>query len=91
MADTIDSSFASIRQILLEDWDPQDAHRRPEAHGTYDGYVTPVLELVRSGATEDAVMDWLAERERETMCFPSLGRERLRRVARRLVRLREAR
>jgi hypothetical protein len=85
MADTIDSSFAHIRQILLADWDPQDAQGRPEAHGTYDGYVPAVLELVRNGATEEAVMDWLAERERETMCFPSLGRERLRRVARKLL------
>ena len=85
MADTIDASFASIRQILLDDWDPQDAYRRPEAHGTYDGYVTQVLELLKRGASEEAVMDWLAERERETMCFPSLGRERLRRVARKLL------
>ena len=85
MADTIDPGFASIRRILLEDWDPQDAQRRPEAHGTYDGYVAPVLELLKGGVTEDALMDWLAERERETMCFPSLGRERLRRVARKLL------
>lgn len=85
MADVIDANFASVRRILLEDWDPQDAYRRPEAHGTYDGYVTPVLELLKGGAREEAVMDWLAERERETMCFPSLGRERLRRVARKLL------
>ena len=85
MAFVIDPNFARVRQILLEDWDPQDARQRPEAHGTYDGYVTPLLELVRGGTTEDGIMDWLAERERETMCFPSLGRERLRRVARTLL------
>jgi hypothetical protein len=74
-----------VRRILLEDWDPHDALRRPEAHGTYDGYVEPLLALLTAGASEEAVMDWLAERERETMCFPSLGRERLRRVAQRLI------
>ena len=73
-----------IRRILLEDWDPHDVAKRPEAHGAYDGWVEPLLELSRSGAYEARVMEWLAERERETMCFPGLGRERLRRVARKL-------
>jgi hypothetical protein len=76
---------ASVRQILLEDWDPHDAFKRPEAHGTYDAWVSPLWDAIRSGATEDQVMEWLHEREKETMCFPSLGRERLRRVARKLI------
>ena len=85
MPEATDSTYARVRQILLEDWDPHDALRRPEAHGAYDAYVAPLLVLLAAGANEDVVMDWLADRERETMCFPSLGRERLRRVARRLI------
>jgi hypothetical protein len=75
-----------IRDVLLADWDPHDAFRSEAAGGTYDGYINPILLLVRSGASEEALMDWLQEKERETMCFPSLGKERLRRVAQNLIR-----
>jgi hypothetical protein len=78
-------SHSRLRRIVLEDWDPHDAYKRPEAHGTYDGWLAPLAELLATGPTEDGVMDWLHERERETMCFPSIGRERLRRVARKLL------
>ena len=80
-----------VRQILLEDWDPHEAFKRPEAHGTYDAWVRPLWDAITSGASEEQVMEWLHEREKETMCFPSLGRERLRRPARKLVALRTAR
>jgi hypothetical protein len=73
-----------IREVLLQDWDPHDAYKRPEAHGAYNAWVDPVYDLVKSGADEEQVMEWLHEREKETMCFPSLGKERLRRVARKL-------
>ena len=73
-----------IRTILLEDWDPHDLFKRPEAHGAYDAWVAPLEAFLATGATEEEVMEWLHEREKETMCFPSLGRERLRRVARKL-------
>ena len=79
-----DQPQARIRKILLEDWDPHDVFKRPEAHGAYDGWIEGVYNLLRSGATEEQVMDWLHEREKETMCFPSLGKERLRRVAKKL-------
>jgi hypothetical protein len=73
-----------IRSLLLEDWDPHDVFKRPEAHGAYDAWVAPLEEFLATGAGEEQVMEWLHEREKETMCFPSLGRERLRRVARKL-------
>lgn len=73
-----------IRKILLEDWDPHDLFKRAEAHGAYDAWIEPVYHLLESGATEEQLMDWLHEREKETMCFPSLGLERLRRVAKKL-------
>jgi hypothetical protein len=77
-----------VRRILLEDWDPHEVFKRAEAHGAYDGWVAPLWDVIAGGADEERVMEWLHEREKETMCFPSLGRERLRRVARKLVGLR---
>jgi hypothetical protein len=74
-----------IREILLNDWDPHNAAPNPAAHGTYDTYIPPLLDLLRSHPTEDAVVDFLHEREKESMCFPSLGTQRLRRVARKLL------
>jgi hypothetical protein len=75
----------SVRRVLLDDWDPHNASRSEAASGTYDGYIAPLIALIQGGATEEQVMDWLHEREQETMCFPSLGKERLRRVAQKLI------
>ena len=74
-----------VREVLLADWDPHNAAGSPAAHTTYDGYIPPLLDLLRSGAGEDAVAEFLHERERESMCFPSLGTARLRPVARKLL------
>jgi hypothetical protein len=41
--------------------------------------------LLRSRPPEEAVVEFLHEREKESMCFPSLGTQRLRRVARKLL------
>lgn len=76
---------ARIRQVLLQDWDPTNAARSEAAAGTYDAYIAPLRALLESGADEEAVMAWLREREQETMCFPSIGVERLRRPARKLI------
>ena len=79
----------AIRQVLLADWDPHDAARNEAAHGTYDAYIEPLRRLIESGGTEEQVVEFLHERERETMCFPSLGTQRLRRAARKLLALRD--
>ena len=82
-----DTIRARVRLILLADWDPHNAAPNPAAHGTYDTYIDPLLRLARRGGGEDAVVDFLHERERESMCFPSLGTARLRPVARKLLAL----
>jgi len=76
-----------LRDILLADWDPGDASRSDAARGAYDAYLDPLIALLRAGADEEAVIDFLMERERESMCFPTLDRGPLRRVARKLVAL----
>ena len=85
MTDAFDPTRLAIRKILIEEWDPHDAARR-EVFGAYDSYVEPLAALIAGGADEPAVVDWLHEREKETMCFPALGTQRLRRVARLLLR-----
>ncbi|HEX4793739.1 MAG TPA: hypothetical protein VH370_08110 [Humisphaera sp.] len=84
MSDSFDETGKAIAKILLEEWDPHDAARR-DARGAYDVYVEPLAALIREGADEQAIVDWLHEREKETMCFPSLGTQRLRRIARLLL------
>ena len=84
------STRDSIRKVLLDDWDPHNAARSEAAHGTYDQYIELLWDLMQSGGDEDAVVEFLHEREKETMCFPSLGTQRLRRVAQKLLELKGA-
>lgn len=83
-----EQSRERVRQILLEDWDPSNAVRFEAARGEYDSYISPLLDLIHTGADEDAIVQFLVDRERESMCFPGLDTRRLRPVARRLLRLR---
>jgi hypothetical protein len=59
------------------------------ARGAYDLYIAPLQAMLEGGADEESLVGWLKEREEETMCFPSLGTRRLRRVAQKLLALRE--
>lgn len=85
----LEAFHAAIRAVLLNDWDPHNAARGPEAWGTYDTYIPPLAQLINAGADESQVIEWLHEREKESMCFPSLGTQRLRRVAQKLLKTRE--
>ncbi len=82
-----DAIEAGVREVLLAEWDPSNASRFEAASGEYDADIPPLVEMIRAGADEQAVIDYLYEREREIMCFPGLGKERLRRVARKLLEL----
>ena len=88
MPNTPPDLTSKIRQLLLSDWDPQDASRLPEAANTYDTYIPTIIELLHTGATEDTLVDFFYDRERESMCFPGLGKARLRPLARKLLALR---
>jgi len=85
-----DDARDRIRQILLEDWDPSNAARFEHSRGEYDGYIEPLWRLVRAGATEEAIVEFLHERERESMCFPGLDARRLLPVARKLLALQQS-
>ena len=77
-----------IREILLTEWDPTNASRSEAARGEYDSYINPLWSLIESGADEEAVVAYLRDRERESMCFPGLDTRRLLRPARKLLALR---
>jgi hypothetical protein len=79
-----------IREILLADWDPTNAARSEAAHGEYDSYIDPLWELISGGANAEALVDYLRERELESMCFPSIGKSHLKRVAEKLLALKNA-
>ena len=87
MAESSDSLRAQIRQILLAEWDPSGAERSEAAHATYDAYLGPLADLIRSNVGEEAIVAFLKERESEIMCFPAIGASHLKRVARKLAAL----
>jgi hypothetical protein len=82
---------SQIRDILLKDWDPSNAARFDAARHEYDNYLDPLADLIKSGADEEALIEYLHQRELEIMCFPGLDHTaRLRSVARKLLALRAA-
>ena len=72
-----------VRQILLTDWD--DSRGSPNR---YDLHIPALIQLIRTSTDESPIVEFLHERERESMCFPSLGTARLKPVARKLLALR---
>lgn len=85
MAETDSTLRDRIRRIFLEDWDPTNASRSPYASGEYDSYIDPLIALMSRGGDEEAVVEFLREKERECMCFPGLDAQRLHPVARKLL------
>lgn len=78
----------AIRAVLLSYWDPASVAEKPDAHRTYDGWIPPLWRLLQSGADQAAVIDYLKQREAESMCFPALGTTRLKLPADTLLDLR---
>jgi hypothetical protein len=76
-----------IREILLQDWDPSNAARFDAARGEYDAYLDPIAGLIQSGAGEEAIIEFLKQRESEIMCFPAVGSSHLKRIGQKLARL----
>jgi len=50
---------AVVRTMLWEDWDPIGVNQFSEASDEYDSYAGEVAELVRRGASEQEMFDWL--------------------------------
>lgn len=91
MPSELSSFHSAIRQVLLTDWDPSNASRFEAALGEYDRYIAPIAEMIRSDLGEEAIVDYLYALEHEILCFPGLGKQRLRGVAQKLMALRSIR
>ena len=78
----------AVRAVVLRYWDPANVADKPDAHRTYDGWIPQLWRLIEAGADEAAVIDFLKEREAESMCFPALGTTRLKLPAQKLLALR---
>jgi hypothetical protein len=57
----------AIGQVLLRDWDPIGVRHVPEAHDEYDAYVEGVYRLLASGASPQAIADYLRSVETDQM------------------------
>ncbi len=74
----------SIKQVLLQDWDPIGISDIPEAQDEYDSYVGGGYRLLASGGSEDVIVEHLYRIAADTMGLPITDRENLREVARKL-------
>jgi len=62
---------ASIRDVLMSQWDPINVCDVPEAQDEYDGYVGGIYHLLSSGAGEKQLFDHLYKIETEYMGLKS--------------------
>jgi hypothetical protein len=65
-----------IRDILNKDWDPIGGCPADE----YDGYVGKVAALIRDGATDDELLDYLRWAEADHMGFGKFDTDRASKV-----------
>jgi hypothetical protein len=76
----------AIGRVLECDWDPVGVHESAsERWDEYQSYVSGVLRLVAGDASEEKIVDHLAQIERVSMAL-SLGNEERRTVAARKLR-----
>ena len=75
---------ATIRQVLLHDWDPIGVADCPSAHDEYDGYVRGIARLLEDGVDAFRLTDHLYHLE--TVCIGLVGqRDRCMATARKLL------
>jgi hypothetical protein len=67
---------AKLREVLNTTWDPIGGCPEDE----YDGYVGKVASMVREGASDDAIRDYLRWAESEHMGFGRVDSARLERT-----------
>lgn len=59
------TSVNVIREVLLQYWDPLNIGDNPNLADEYDALIPQILQSLRAGSTEDALMLVLARSERE--------------------------
>jgi len=75
----------SIRRILFYDWDPIGISNDVDIDDEYDRYIAPVYRMLVENRSEDELVKFLFQLERDSMGLSSKSPERLRPVARKLL------
>ena len=88
MSEATDNFAASVRQVLLKEWDPIGINDVPEAQDEYDSYVSKICGMLRGGCDTADIYRHLRWIESEHMGLD--GDEiHTRKIAERLASLRE--
>jgi hypothetical protein len=58
---------ATIRNILMSEWDPIGVNDTPEAADEYDGYIGDIFELLAAHASSRKIAAYLQDVETEGM------------------------
>jgi hypothetical protein len=91
MADSRDRRAAeiqdSIREILFHVWDPISVSDNPKLRDEYDSYIAPVYRILAGSRSEQELIEFLFQTERDTIGLSCESPEQLRPVARRLLEL----
>lgn len=79
--------FESIRQVLVEDWDPLDIGDEEGLDDEYDAYVTPVYRIFVGSRSENDLIEQLGRIEADEIGVTPADVESLRPVAHKLLSL----
>lgn len=77
----------SIRQVLLQDWDPVGVNDIPECVDEYDSYIARVYRILVGSRSVADLVDLLKRIAVEEMAVSSGGTEKLKSVAAKLLTL----
>jgi hypothetical protein len=61
---------AEVRRVLLDVWDPIGVKDEPNAQDEYDCCLGSLFQLLTTGATDDAIADYLWRQGTEHMGLP---------------------
>ena len=75
----------SIRQVLFGEWDPIGVNDNPKLADEYDSCIAPVYQILTGSRSEENLVAFLEQTERQTIGVSSESSEHVRRVARRLL------
>ena len=59
--------YDTVRQVLIEDWDPIGIRDVPQARDEYDGYAATIVRMLAGGASLAELSDRLVEFEVDSM------------------------
>ena len=78
---------SSIRHIFNTEWNPIEASSSFSGDDEYDSYIGPIYNLLRSGASIEAIAEKLLEIEEKEMGLSGVDISDLKIVAKKLVEL----